>query len=83
MVEKTIVISDSKTIRKKDIKYILPERNERNEKNNLIDIYSSFDNIEKQVIKLLLGDGLSKTEIANILDIDRSTLWRKLKKYDL
>jgi len=83
MVEKTIVISDSKIIRKKDIKYILPERNERNEKNNLIDIYSSFDNIEKQVIKLLLGDGLSKTEIANILDIDRSTLWRKLKKYDL
>ncbi|CCU78874.1 hypothetical protein HSACCH_00955 [Halanaerobium saccharolyticum subsp. saccharolyticum DSM 6643] len=83
MVEKTIVISDSKIIRKKDIKYILPERNERNEKNNLIDIYTSFDNIEKQVIKLLTGDGLSKTEIANILDIDRSTLWRKLKKYDL
>lgn len=82
MVEKTIVISDSKTIRKRDIKYILPERNERNKENNLIDIYSSFDNIEKQVINSLIGEGLSKTEIANILDIDRSTLWRKLKQYD-
>ncbi|SDK76471.1 sigma 54-interacting transcriptional regulator [Halanaerobium congolense] len=83
MVEKTIVISDSKTIRKKDIKYILPKENERNEKNNSIDIYTSFDNIEKQVIKRLIRDDLSKTEIANILNIDRSTLWRKLKKYDL
>ncbi|PUU88169.1 MAG: PAS domain S-box, partial [Halanaerobium sp.] len=82
-VEKTIVISDSKTIRKKDIKYILPKENERNEKNNSIDIYTSFDNIEKQVIKRLIRDDLSKTEIANILNIDRSTLWRKLKKYDL
>jgi len=83
MMEKIVVISESPKVTKKNIEYILPELNEEKADSDLIDIYTSIENIEKQVIGKLLQEKLSKIEIADILDIDRSTLWRKIKKYDL
>ncbi|GEK58301.1 hypothetical protein CHL76_09060 [Marinococcus halophilus] len=46
----------------------------------LLDLNQSLDNIEKQVINLVLQEeNMNQTRAAQRLDINRSTLWRKLK----
>lgn len=46
----------------------------------LLDLNQSLDNIEKQVINLVLQEeNMNQTRAAQRLNINRSTLWRKLK----
>jgi DNA-binding NtrC family response regulator len=46
--------------------------------------FPSLEEQEREYIKLVLREtGWNKTLAAQILGIDRATLWRKLKKYDL
>lgn len=43
----------------------------------------SFLSDERLVVQNLLNEGVTKAEIARKLDIDRTTLWRKMKKWEL
>lgn len=45
--------------------------------------HCSLEELEKIQLKRMLADGYSKKEIANILKISRTTLYRKLKSYQL
>lgn len=51
--------------------------------NTPVPIDQSIDETEKRHIILLLQNGQSKSEVARRLDIGRSTLYRKIKKYGL
>ena len=56
------------------------------EQHNLSDIWSTEEEAEdeiKQIIKALRETGYRKGEAAQKLGIDRSTLWRKMRKYGL
>ena len=45
--------------------------------------HCSLEELAKIQLKKMLADGYSKKEIANILKISRTTLYRKLKSYQL
>ncbi|HET8715153.1 MAG TPA: sigma-54 dependent transcriptional regulator [Holophagaceae bacterium] len=48
---------------------------------DLLADWPSLDELERRYIKLLLGQHKEKQRIAEILGVDRTTLYRKLKRY--
>ncbi|HEU4950495.1 MAG TPA: sigma-54 dependent transcriptional regulator [Holophagaceae bacterium] len=48
---------------------------------DLLADWPSLDELERRYIKLLLGQHREKQRIAEILGVDRTTLYRKLKRY--
>ena len=48
---------------------------------NLLSDWPTLDELEQRYIKLLLGQHKEKQRIAEILGVDRTTLYRKLKRY--
>lgn len=87
VIEKIAVIAEKKEIKKEEISFILRKlkaKEEIFEKNdNYINVSGTLEEVEEKVIKEMLSTGKNKKLIAKKLGIDRSTLWRKIKKYDL
>jgi PAS domain S-box-containing protein len=81
-VAENMVIMQKKEIGVKDMEDLIPQKNQ---KINAIDI-KGLDikkiglHFEKNLIETLIESGLEKQEIAKMLGIDRTTLWRKLKQ---
>ena len=48
---------------------------------NLVEDWPSLDELERRYIQLLIGKHKEKQRIAEILGVDRTTLYRKLKRY--
>jgi DNA-binding NtrC family response regulator len=47
----------------------------------LIEDWPSLDELERRYIQVLIGRHKEKQRIAEILGVDRTTLYRKLKRY--
>ena len=47
----------------------------------LIEDWPSLDELERRYIQVLVGKHKEKQRIAEILGVDRTTLYRKLKRY--
>jgi transcriptional regulator of acetoin/glycerol metabolism len=45
--------------------------------------YESFKSEEAQIIEALKATGGNKSKAAKLLGVDRSTLYRKMKRYEL
>jgi DNA-binding NtrC family response regulator len=50
---------------------------------SLIEDWPSLDELERRYIQILVGRHKEKQRIAEILGVDRTTLYRKLKRYGL
>ena len=65
--------------------YKVEEKNEReilDETDQIRNLAAVFKNIEKRVVRELLREkGMTKTQIARLLGISRTTLWRRRKKW--
>jgi len=48
---------------------------------NLVEDWPSLDELERRYIQLLIGKHKEKQRISEILGVDRTTLYRKLKRY--
>ena len=48
---------------------------------NLVEDWPSLDELERRYIQMLIGKHKEKQRIAEILGVDRTTLYRKLKRY--
>jgi len=47
----------------------------------MIEDWPSLDELERRYIQVLVGKHKEKQRIAEILGVDRTTLYRKLKRY--
>lgn len=93
IVERTVVLYRGKTIQKEDIKKMIiqdeieiepiMEKYEVND-NKSISFYELQERNEKEIlIHALEKNGYNRKETAKALGIDRSTLWRRMKKYNI
>ncbi|MGE4283079.1 MAG: sigma 54-interacting transcriptional regulator [Clostridia bacterium] len=84
--ERLIVLSSSDLIDKDEVARILEEKMVRHSSETSGDtgLLSEDDSIFKEEIQaLLVQEGYSKSKVAKKLGIDRTTLWRRMKKYGI
>lgn len=83
-VERCYIVSNSGDSTKEDeqlknvIETLIGTDSQYSESLDSIKLYG-----EEERLKILLEKGMSNTEIAKLLGISRTTLWRKMKKYNL
>jgi DNA-binding NtrC family response regulator len=86
VVERIIIIVNSANIERKDIEFLLP--NERLSIEALIDGSNSFQDFKEKaerafIIKQLELNAWNISKTAELLDIQRSHLYNKMKKYEI
>ncbi len=83
LIQRAIVLTTNKKITKAQLPRTMTEQSisvKRLNKNKL----PSLDEYEIEYIKFVLNKcGGNRTKAAAILEIDRVSLWRKIKKYEL
>jgi PAS domain S-box-containing protein len=81
-VAENLVIMQKKEICIKDIEGLISTNNQEVKLDNWegIDLKKISLNFEKELISTLIKSGLKKQEIAKMLGVTRSTLWRKMKQ---
>ncbi|SJZ91257.1 sigma 54-interacting transcriptional regulator [Selenihalanaerobacter shriftii] len=86
VIEKIVVISEGNIIKKEDINFILSNLINREDNFNLDDEFvimdGTLEEIEREIIERTVKREGNKTKAAEKLGIDRTTLWRKLNKWD-
>lgn len=77
VIERAVILSDTDFIRPEDISISqIPDKEEGK--------LSSLDDVERSyIIKVLKETGWNQSKASQILEIDRKTLYLKLKKYDI
>jgi PAS domain S-box-containing protein len=83
VIERMAVLEEGTVLRLKDAKFLSEKINRRRNRQDP-DIKGSIKNKERELIMATLEKyGNNKTLAAQSLGIDRSTLWRKMKEYQL
>ena len=87
IIEKIVVIADSNYIERPEIDFILEKLESSKVETEATDQSFKFsgtlEEMEKMVIARVIEEEKNKKSAAKKLGIDRSTLYRKIKKYDL
>lgn len=86
IVERIIIMISNEIISKEDVLKILPIN--ENKTNDIIDISNSFQEFKEKaekayILKQLESNNWNITKTAEILDIQRSHLYNKIKKYNI
>jgi len=87
-IERIIIMIPEQYLKISDIQSISPFQNKKNEDNNLFDISNSFQEFKEKaermfILKQLEANNWNISKTAEILDIQRSHLYTKMKKYGL
>ncbi|RUQ27858.1 PAS domain-containing protein [Peribacillus cavernae] len=78
VVERMVILAEDDTITLKDAKFLVEKlKNRVNEKK------SKFETEKSVILSLLEEEQGNKTRVAERLGVDRTTLWRRMKKYNL
>ena len=86
MLERIIVTSNNDHITASHISALFPISNLKSlihDNNSVIDLKSEVDNFEKNLILAKAMHFHSVSDLANALNIDKSTVTRKLRKYNV
>ncbi len=86
IIERAVIVCSGKYIYEKD----LPEEIFKKEKNHIFPIDNSINTVNnsknfeiQQIVEVLKKTGGNKSLAAKILGIHRTTLWRKIKEYNI
>ena len=84
IIEREVILSDDKALRWKGAEGVVGEEEDNSSMNFSDDNFMSLEQLEEEYINHVLRCFKGKkTKAAKTLGIDKTTLWRKLRRYDI